>query len=210
MELVLGKTTFLNLLLGELSHQERIITIEDTLELNLNNPNTVRLEARNIQSKESQTSLSIQQLVKNTLRMRPDRIIIGEVRGGELFDLLQAMNTGHDGSMTSVHSNSPGECLSRMETLFLMSGHDLPYHVVRKQMVNGVDFIVQISRDKDGKRVISNIAEVTGMEADNIQLSTIASLDDEGVLSATGVTPTVMQRLNRQGGLPVDFFSQGF
>ena len=200
-----GKTTFMNLLLNELSQAERIITIEDTIELSLNVPNVVRLEAGNRGSEMAQVSL--RDLVKNTLRMRPDRIIIGEVRGGELFDLLQAMNTGHDGSMSSVHANSPGECLSRMENLFLMAGYDVPNQVVRKQMAQGIDFILQLGRDRDGSRVINQIMEITGMEGNNI-LSHIIAKREDGRLVRTGITPKNMERLNHMGGLPLNFFNQ--
>jgi pilus assembly protein CpaF len=200
-----GKTTFLNLLLGELSPAERVISIEDTLELSLNVPNVVRLEVRE-KSKVSDPNFGTRNLVKNTLRMRPDRIIIGEIRGGELFDLLQAMNTGHDGSMSSIHSNSPGECLSRMETLYLLAGFAMPFHVVRKQISTAVDFIVQVSRNREGVRVISHIQEITGMEGDAISSQTIAELKDDK-LDFTGLTPKNMEKLHHMGGIPIDFFS---
>lgn len=199
-----GKTTFLNLLINEIPKNERVIAIEDTPELSITMPNVVRLEsgAKLLQSK---STLTTRDLVKNTLRMRPDRIIIGEVRGGELFDLFQAMNTGHDGSMTSVHSSSANECLSRMETLFLLAGYDIPMIVVRKQMASAIQFIIQLGRDKEGNRVISEIIEVCGMEGSIILVQTIASRED-GFLEFKGITPKCIERLNRQGGLPLNFF----
>lgn len=200
-----GKTTFMNLLLQELSKQERIITIEDTLELNFKHPNLVRLESGS-KSGASSANISTRDLVKNTLRMRPDRIIIGEVRGGELFDLLQAMNTGHDGSMASVHANSPGECLSRLETLYLLAGFDVPYQAVKKQIGNAVDFIIQLGRNRDGERIVSSVQEVTGMEGTNI-LSQQLLVAEDGVLTSTGITPKNMQSIHQMGGLPLDFFN---
>ena len=199
-----GKTTFVNLLLNELSQAERVVTIEDTLELSFQIPNLVRLEAR--KKKEAGDFLEVRDLVKNALRMRPDRIIIGEVRGGELFDLLQAMNTGHEGSMTSVHANSPGEALQRMETLFLLAGFEVPYHVTRRQISSGVDFMVQLSRDREGHRVVNQIQEVTGMEGGNIISQTIADYKDEK-LEATGILPKCMEKLHERGGLPMNFFA---
>ncbi len=199
-----GKTTLLNLLLNEVNSKDRIITIEDTIELSLQHNNSVRLEARQA-SLASNASLSINDLVKNTLRMRPDRIILGEVRGGELFDLLQAMNTGHKGSMTSIHANSAVECLDRMENLFLMSGFDLPYKVVRKQIQTAVDFVIQLSRDSDGNRIISEIIELTGMEGDTLLTNTIATVKD-GVLSFSGFSPQRMNILKEHAGLDEGFF----
>ncbi|MDO9182680.1 MAG: ATPase, T2SS/T4P/T4SS family [Bacteriovorax sp.] len=199
-----GKTTFLNLLINEIAKSERVITIEDTIELSINLPNVVRLEsgAKLLQTK---SNLSTRDLVKNTLRMRPDRIIIGEVRGPELFDLLQAMNTGHEGSMTSVHANSGGECLSRMETLFLLAGFEIPLSVVRKQMASAINFIVQLGRDQNGQRVIEEIIEVCGMEGPTILLTTIATRED-GALHFKGIAPKVFERLHNLGGLPYNFF----
>ena len=199
-----GKTTFINLLLKEMSPAERVVTIEDTLELTINSPNVVRLET--FVATKSSAGLSARDLVKNTLRMRPDRIIVGEVRGGEVFDLLQAMNTGHEGSMSSIHASSPGECISRMENLFLMSGFDVPYQVVRRQIAQGVDFIIQLGRNREGKRVVKNIMEITGMEGANILSQQIAIREEEGLVS-TGVSPKNMDKLHRMGGLPMDFFN---
>jgi pilus assembly protein CpaF len=200
-----GKTTFINLLLKEMSPAERVIIIEDTKELSLSSPNVVRLEV--FAASKDHSGLSARDLVKNTLRMRPDRIIVGEVRGGELFDLLQAMNTGHDGSMSSIHSNSPGECISRMENLFLMSGFDVPFQVVRKQITQGVDFIIQLGRNREGQRVVNQIMEITGMEGPNILSQQLALRDDDGLIG-TGISPKNMSKLHRDGGLPQDFFNQ--
>lgn len=193
-----GKTTFMNLMLAEVPISERIVTIEDTFELSLNLPNVVRLE--------SYEEMPMRTLVKNSLRMRPDRIIVGEVRGAELFDLLQAMNTGHDGSMSSIHSSSSHECFSRMENLFLMSGYVLPIQVVRKQLASGVDFVIQLGRDRDGNRVVTDIIEVTGMEGANI-LSQRIAVREEGKLVATGIAPKNMNKLHERGGIPMNYFT---
>ncbi len=197
-----GKTTFLNLLLQEIPHKERIITIEDTRELQFHLPNVVRLEAR--PSLGQQAGLSIRELLKNTLRMRPDRIIVGECRGGEVFDLLQAMNTGHEGSMTSVHANSPGECLLRLENLYMLSGHDLPLKALRYQISTAVDFIVQLRRDKDGKRVLSHVTEISNMEGERILTQELGTLKN-GELKFTGLVPSCFEKLQKHG-LPKDFF----
>lgn len=199
-----GKTTFINLLLKEMSPADRVIVIEDTKELSIPYPNVVRLEV--FAATKDQVGLSARELVKNTLRMRPDRIIVGEVRGGEVFDLLQAMNTGHDGSMSSIHANSPGECISRMENLFLMAGFDVPYQVVRKQIAQGVDFIIQLGRNREGQRVVNQIMEITGMEGANILSQQLAVREEEGLVG-TGISPKNMDRLHRHGGLPMDFFN---
>ncbi len=199
-----GKTTFLNLLINEIAKAERVIAIEDTLELSINLPNVVRLES-GAKALQSKSNLSTRDLVKNTLRMRPDRIIIGETRGAELFDLLQAMNTGHEGSMTSVHANSAGECLSRMETLFLLAGFEIPLIVVRRQMASAINFIVQLGRDNEGNRVIQEIIEVCGMEGPIILTQPIAERID-GVLHFKGIAPKVFEKLHRDGGLPYNFF----
>lgn len=200
-----GKTTFLNLLINEIPKTERIVTIEDTFELQLNQPNVVRLESGQ-KVVASKAQLTTRDLVKNTLRMRPDRIIIGETRGGELFDLLQAMNTGHEGSMTSIHANSGGECLSRIETLFLLSGIEIPIIVVRKQVTTAIDFIIQLGRDNEGKRVVNEIMELCGMEQGVILTQKIFQRDDEGHLKFTGFAPKSLEKLHKYGGLPLNFF----
>jgi pilus assembly protein CpaF len=199
-----GKTTFLNLLLAEIAATERIICIEDTIELNLSLPNVVRLES-GAKSHYSSATLTTRDLVKNTLRMRPDRIIIGETRGAELFDLLQAMNTGHEGSMTSIHANTGGECLSRMETLFLMAGFDIPLVVVRKQLASSINFIIQLGRDQEGKRVITEIIEVCGMESSVLLTQQIAKRED-GMLLHQGFVPKKIFEIHKNAGLPLNFF----
>jgi pilus assembly protein CpaF len=197
-----GKTTFLNLLLQEIPPKERIITIEDTRELQFGLPNVVRLESR--PGHGTQAGLAIRDLVKNTLRMRPDRIIVGECRGGEVFDLLQAMNTGHEGSMTSVHANSPGECLLRLENLYMLSGYELPIKALRYQISTAVDFMIQIRRDKDGKRVVSHVTEVANMEGEKILMQDLG-LQKNGELVFTGLVPSCFDRLQK-AGLAKDFF----
>jgi pilus assembly protein CpaF len=198
-----GKTTLLNLLLQEIQNKERVITIEDTRELQFNLPNVVRLEAR--PPLIDRTGLTIRDLLKNTLRMRPDRIIVGEVRGGEVFDLLQAMNTGHEGSMTSVHANSPGECLLRLENLYMLAGYDLPLKALRYQISSAIDFIVQIRRDKNGQRVIHQITEVANMEGDKILMQDVGVVKN-GTLQFTGLVPSCVAKLQKVG-LPKDFFA---
>ncbi|HXH76507.1 MAG TPA: ATPase, T2SS/T4P/T4SS family [Bacteriovoracaceae bacterium] len=197
-----GKTTFLNLMLQEIPPKERIITIEDTRELQFNLPNVVRLEAR--PPLHDLKGLTIRDLLKNTLRMRPDRIIVGEVRGGEVFDLLQAMNTGHEGSMASVHANSPGECLMRMENLYLLSGYDLPMKALRYQISSAINFIIQIRRDKNGNRVLHQLSEIAGLEGDRILMQDIATQKD-GELKFTGMVPACIDKFVK-AGMPRDFF----
>ena len=197
-----GKTTLMNLLLQEVPPEERVVTIEDTLELNFKHKNLVRLES--ISARDHQ--LTIRDLVINSLRMRPDRIIIGETRGGEFFDLLTAMNTGHDGSMSSIHSNNAAECLQRMETLFFLAGFDIPHKAIRGQISSGIDFIFQIKRDQSGKRILDEIIEISGMEGDTILTTNVAKFEDGG-LHSTGVTPKSIDKLHHLGGLPRDFFN---
>lgn len=204
-----GKTTFLNLLLQEVSKKERIITIEDTRELNFNHPNLLQLETAGSGSLiTGLKKLSIRDLIKNTLRMRPDRIIIGEVRGGEIFDLLQAMNTGHDGSMTSIHANSPGECLKRIATLYLTAGFEVPLQAIRDQIVTAVDFLIQLGKTADGERIVLKVAELTGMEGGHI-LSQDIGVYQNGRLCSTGFVPSCMERLI-QAGLPKNYFNNDF
>lgn len=201
-----GKTTFLNLLIKEIDQSERVITIEDTIELEVDLVNSVRLEAGLNLGRSG--DVSIRDLVKNSLRMRPDRIIIGEVRGMELFDLLQAMNTGHDGSMSSVHANSPGECLQRMETLYYLSGHDVPVKSIRKQISSAIDFIVHLSRDKEGNRTVKAICEVNDMSGD-VLLSQKVAVQEEGKLKSCGLVPARMEKLVEQGLAPNFFNKEG-
>ncbi len=202
-----GKTTFLNLLLHELTPTERVVTIEDTQELYLSIPNCVRLECKNfIGTASPQIHLQARDLLKNALRMRPDRIIIGEVRGGELFDLLQAMNTGHEGSMSSIHANSTSESLLRMETLYLLSGMEVSSLMIRKQIASAINIIIQLGRDKSGRRIVSEISELTGMNGNVLLLQHIASVED-GVLKETGLAPSIMDKIHTRSGLSMDFFS---
>ncbi len=211
-----GKTTTLNVLSGYLPPDERIVTVEDAAELQLHQDHVLSLEARpaNIEGKGQ---ISIRDLVRNTLRMRPDRIVVGEVRGGEALDMLQAMNTGHDGSLTTLHSNSPRDTLSRLETMVLMAGYDLPVRAIREQIASAVDLIVHVSRLRDGTRRITHITEVEGMEGEIITLQDLFLFDfgmgvDEhgkflGRLKATGIRPTFSQKLADFGiKLPPDLF----
>ncbi len=199
-----GKTTTLNVLSSFIPSDERIITVEDAKELQLHQDHVLAMEARppNI---EGRGEVTIRDLVKNCLRMRPDRIVVGECRSGEALDMLQAMNTGHDGSLTTVHANSPRDTLARLETLVLMSGFDLPVRAIREQMAAAIDLIVQLSRLRDGTRRITHITEVQGMEGDVITLQDIFLFDfgmgvDEhgrfkGHLKATGVRPKFAEKL---------------
>ena len=206
-----GKTTLLNLLSGFIPHGERIVTVEDAAELRLVQPHVVRLEARppNI---EGRGAVTIRDLVKNCLRMRPDRIIVGECRGGEALDMLQAMNTGHDGSLTTVHANSPRDVISRLETMVLMSGMELPSRAIREQIASAVDVIIHESRLSDGSRKVVAISEVTGLEGQNVVMQDIftfrqSGVDErgrvQGVFRPTGAVPTFYEHL-RSRGLSLD------
>lgn len=199
-----GKTTFLNLMMNEIFPNERVITIEDTRELKTTLKNRVSLVAGHNRSQIT-SPLQINDLIKNSLRMRPDRIIIGEIRGGEAFDLLQAMNTGHDGSMSSIHANSPHETLSRLETLFTFAGHDIPIRAIRKQMAMSIDFIVQLGKSRDGKRIVKSVAEVSGMEGDVVLLQELGSESDNGPIF-TGLVPKSVSELI-EFGLDENFFA---
>ena len=202
-----GKTTLLNLLSGFIPARERIITVEDAAELRLQQPHVVRLEARpaNIEGKGA---VPIRDLVRNCLRMRPDRIIVGECRGGEALDMLQAMNTGHDGSLTTVHANSPRDVISRLETMVLMSGMDLPSRAIREQIASAVDVIVHESRLSDGSRKVTAITEVTGLEGSQIVMQDIFAFRQTGVdahgkvlgeMKPTGAIPTWIDQLKSRG-----------
>lgn len=202
-----GKTTLLNVLSGFIPENERIVTIEDAAELQLQQDHVMRMETKAPNS-DGMHGISIRELVKNSLRMRPDRIVVGEVRGGEALDMLQAMNTGHDGSLTTVHSNSPRDALSRLETLVLMAGMDLPLKVVRQQISSAVDVIVQQTRLKDGQRKVTAVTEVAGMEGDVVVLTDIFKFNQAGVtedgkvlgeLSPTGIRPIFTPRLEAAG-----------
>jgi pilus assembly protein CpaF len=174
-----GKTTLLNCLTGHIDEDERIITCEDSAELQLQQPHVVRLETRP-PNLEGEGQITMRDLVKNCLRMRPERIIVGEVRGPEAFDLLQAMNTGHDGSMGTLHSNSPRECISRLESMIMMGGFALPAKTIREMITGSVDIIVQASRLRDGTRRITHITEVLGMEGDVVTLQNLIVFDITG------------------------------
>jgi pilus assembly protein CpaF len=198
-----GKTTLLNVLSGFLPEDERIITIEDSAELRLQQPHIVSLEYRpsNI---EGTGEVTIRDLVRNALRMRPDRIVVGEVRGGETLDMLQAMNTGHDGSISTVHANSPRDVLSRLETMALMAGMDLTVRAVREQAAAALDLIIHVARLQDGTRRVTHVTEVVGMEGDTITLQDLFLFHSDGLdehgrvlgrLVATGLRPAFLERL---------------
>lgn len=202
-----GKTTLLNVMSGFIPEDERIITIEDAAELQLQQDHVMRMETKSANA-DGLHAVSIRELVKNSLRMRPDRIVVGEVRGGEALDMLQAMNTGHDGSLTTVHANTPRDAISRLETLVLMSGMDLPLKVVRQQISSAIDLIVQQTRLKDGQRKVTAVTEVAGMEGEIIVLTDVFKFIQTGVttdgkvqgeLSATGIRPNFTPRLESAG-----------
>ncbi len=212
-----GKTTLLNVLSSFIPVDERIVTVEDSAELQLKQPHVVRLETRpaNI---EGEGAIHIRDLVKNTLRMRPDRIVVGECRGAEALDMLQAMNTGHDGSLTTIHSNSPRDCLARLETLVMFAGLDLPSKAIREQVTSAIDIIIQQSRLSDGTRKITGIAEVTGMEGPTITLQDIFTFKQQGLADGkvqgrfvtTGFVPKFIHDLEARGiQLPRGIFAQG-
>src|SRR5213596_3141350 len=167
-----GKTTLLNALSTAVPENDRIVTIEDAAELRLNQRHVLRLEARP-ENIEGQGEVAIRDLVRNSLRMRPDRIIVGEVRGAEALDMLQAMNTGHEGSMTTIHANSPRDALSRLETMVLMAGFELPVRAIREQVAAALDLIMHVDRLPDGRRVVTSVTEVQGLEGDTILLQEI-------------------------------------
>jgi pilus assembly protein CpaF len=209
-----GKTTLLNVLSSFIPNDERIITVENAAELQLRQEHVVTLESRppNIEGKGEVT---IRDLVINTLRMRPDRIVVGECRGGETLDMLQAMNTGHDGSLTTAHANSPRDMLSRLETMCLMAGMDLPVRAIREQIASAVDLIIQQSRMRDGSRKVVSITEVQGMEGDVIVMSDIFAFEQQGLengkiigrLKPTGIRPKFYDRIEASGiHLPPNIF----
>ena len=212
-----GKTTLLNTLSSFIPNADRIVTIEDAAELQLQQDHVVRLETRpaNIEGKGQ---ISATDLVRNALRMRPERIIIGECRGAETLDMLQAMNTGHDGSLTTLHANSPRDALARLETMIMMSGFELPLKAMRTQIASAVDLIVQATRLQGGSRRITYITEIVGMEQDTIVMQDIYRYDKQGIdetgrtygrFSASGVRPTFMDRLESAGvRLPASAFRE--
>ena len=201
-----GKTTFLNMLSGFIPNDERIITIENAAELQMQQEHVITLESRppNIESKGEVT---IRDLVINALRMRPDRIIIGECRSGEALDMLQAMNTGHDGSLTTIHANSPRDALARIETMVLMAGIDLPVRAIREQVASALDVVVQLERLRDGTRRVMQIAEVQGMEGDVVVMQDIFKFEQLGIentkvigrLQPTGIRPKFSEKLEAAG-----------
>jgi pilus assembly protein CpaF len=202
-----GKTTLLNVLSSYIPEEERIVTIEDAAELQLQQDHVMRMETK-VPNVDGSGAVTIRDLVRNSLRMRPDRIVVGECRGGEALDMLQAMNTGHDGSLTTLHANTPRDALSRLETMVLMAGMDLPLKVVRQQISSAVDLIVQQTRLKDGTRKITAITEVVGMEGDTVVLTDIFKFEQTGVgennkvlgeLRATGIRPIFTPRLEAAG-----------
>ena len=209
-----GKTTTLNVMSGFIPDDERIITVEDAAELQLSQPHVLRLESRP-SNVEGQGQVTIRDLVRNSLRMRPDRIIVGEVRDAAALDMLQAMNTGHDGSLSTVHANSPRDALSRIETMVLMAGMDLPVRVIREQIVSAIQLVVQQARMRDGSRHIIQISEITGLEGDTVLMQDLFTFDyntaedssTPGKLVATGITPNFTDQLKDHG---VDLSSEHF
>jgi pilus assembly protein CpaF len=212
-----GKTTLLNILSGYISPNERIVTIEDSAELSLQQPHVVRLETRppNIEGKGT---INQRELVRNALRMRPNRIILGEVRGAEIYDMMQAMNTGHDGSLTTVHANGPRDVLLRLETLMLLSGVDIPIKAVKELISSSIDVVVQINRYSDGTRKVSSVSEVTGMEGETITMQEILKFERAGIgehgqilgkYMATGIRPFSLTRIENSGiHIPPDMFKE--
>jgi pilus assembly protein CpaF len=211
-----GKTTLLNVLSGFIPATERIVTIEDSAELQLQQPHVVRLETRppNIEGKGE---IAQRELLRNSLRMRPDRIVVGEVRGGEALDMLQAMNTGHDGSLTTVHANTPRDALGRIETMVSMTGIAFPIHALRAQMASAINIVIQVQRGDDGRRRVVSIQEINGMEGDIITMSELFTFrrtglgtdgNIEGRLEATGVVPGFHRRATVRGiDLPISVFA---
>ncbi len=207
-----GKTTLLNILSGYIPDTERIVTIEDAAELQLRQNHVVTMESRPA-NLEGAGQITIRELVRNALRMRPDRIVVGEVRSGETLDMLQAMNTGHDGSLTTAHANSPRDLMSRLETMVLMSGMELPIKAIREQVSSALDLIVHQARMKDGSRKVIHITQVVGMESDTITLQDLfvfrqQGLDSEGKITgsfiSTGIRPTFLDKLVSNGVLVRD------
>jgi pilus assembly protein CpaF len=212
-----GKTTLLNALSAYIPDTERIVTIEDSAELQLQQPHVVRLETRpsNIEGKGE---VAQRDLVKNALRMRPDRIVIGEVRGGEAIDMLQAMNTGHDGSLTTIHANTPRDALSRLETMIQMTGMNLSERAMRQQIASALDVVLQVARLSDGTRRVTSISEITGMEGDTITMQEVFHFERTGIspqgevigrFRPTGIRPRFAERLKAAGmQLPRMFFEE--
>ena len=212
-----GKTTFLNVLSGYISDKERIVTIEDSAELQMKQRHVVRLECRP-SNVEGKGAVMQRQLVMNSLRMRPNRIIVGEVRGEEALDMLQAMNTGHDGSLTTIHANSPRDAIARMETMALMANLNLPEKALRKQIASAITLVLQVARFSDGTRRLTHITEITGMEDDVVSMQDVFVFEKQGVspegrtlgtFTATGIRPKFAEKLTASGiSLPAHFFEQ--
>ena len=210
-----GKTTMLNVLSGYISDKERIVTIEDSAELQLKQRHVVRLECRPA-NVEGQGAIKQRQLVINSLRMRPNRIIVGEVRGEEALDMLQAMNTGHDGSLTTIHANSPRDAVARMETMAMMANLNLPEKAVRRQIASAVALVIQVSRFNDGSRRVTHLSEITGMEDDVVSMQDVFVFEKQGVsadgrvlgtFSSTGIRPKFAEKLKASGiSIPAHFF----
>lgn len=209
-----GKSTLLSALAESIPADERVVTIEDTAELQLDQPHVVRLEGRPVNT-EGAGEITIRQLVVNSLRMRPDRILVGEVRSGEALDMLQAMNTGHDGSITTVHANSPRDALSRLETMVLMAGTELPSRAIREQITSAVQLLVHVSRGEDGVRRVHSISEVTGLEGETPLLQELfrwqrtgrSERHVEGRFVATGIQPSIADQMRTRGAdLPARLF----
>jgi pilus assembly protein CpaF len=210
-----GKTTLLNVISSSVPDDERIVTIEDAAELQLHQEHVVRMEAKKA-GIDGRGEVTIRDLVRNALRMRPERIIVGECRGGEALDMLQAMNTGHDGSLTTLHANSPRDAISRMETMSLMAGLEFPLKVVREQIAAAIELIIQVARLRDGTRRVTQVTEVAGMEGETVVLQDIykfqeTGLDAEGrvlgAMRATGLRPLFTPKLEAAGfRLPPDIF----
>ncbi|MEE9411430.1 MAG: CpaF family protein, partial [Methylococcales bacterium] len=202
-----GKTTMLNAVSNYIPENERIVTLEDSAELQLQLPHVLRLETRPANT-EGSGEVTLRDLVRNSLRMRPDRIVIGEVRSGEAFDMLQAMNTGHEGSLTTVHANTPRDALARLENMVSMAGLELPVIAVRKQIASAIDIIIQLSRLEDGSRRVISIQEVDGMEGEIITLSEIfrfnrLGINEDGTVNgkynSTGIVPNAMDKISTMG-----------
>ena len=212
-----GKTTLLNAMSAFIPERERIVTIEDSAELQLQQPHVVRLETRQV-NVEGRGQITQRDLVRNSLRMRPDRIVVGEVRGGEALDMLQAMNTGHDGSLTTIHANSSRDALSRVETMVAMTGITFPISALRNQIASAIDVIIHMERQEDGCRRIISVQEISGMEANTIVMSEIFKFSRSGVdekgnvigkFSATGIVPEFYDRIRKRGiELPISEFSK--
>ncbi len=210
-----GKTTLLNLMSGFIPEDERIVTIEDSAELQLQQPHVVRLETRppNIEGRGAVTQ---RDLVRNCLRMRPDRIVLGEVRGAEALDMLQAMNTGHDGSLTTIHANTPRDALGRVENMVSMSGIAFPVKALRSQIASAIDVVIQVERGEDGKRRVTSVSEINGMEGEIITMSDLFMFERQGLdekgnvlgsLESTGIVPAFSKRMKERGvELPVELF----